>query len=157
MCFTEFCKFHISNHTPKEQNEQNAQSAEWKKAVEWNATFCNPLTQSEMEELILAANYLNAEELLTAVCKEATSRLRGKSTEEICKIYRIECDMTPEEQQKALKQLEEMSQTPDPIVPVATDEPNAKRAKIEKTSNTTEAKQEKTEENEQNDDTIVED
>ncbi|CAN0930100.1 SKP1-like protein 3 [Linum grandiflorum] len=45
-----------------------------------------------------AADYLNIKELLDLTCQKAAHVIFGKTTEEMCKIFNIKNDFTPEEE-----------------------------------------------------------
>lgn len=67
--------------------------------------FCNSqepwepkVDQTTLFELILAANYLDIAPLLDLLCVTVVGMIRGKSTEEIRKIFNIKNDFTPEEE-----------------------------------------------------------
>lgn len=64
---------------------------------EWDQKFLE-VDQEMLYEIILAANYLNIRPLLNAGCKVVAEMIRGKSPEEIRKVFSIENDFTPEEE-----------------------------------------------------------
>ncbi|CAI9777908.1 unnamed protein product [Fraxinus pennsylvanica] len=51
-------------------------------------------------ELIMAANYLNIKSLLDLTCRTVADMIKGKTPEEIRKIFNIINDFTPEEEEK---------------------------------------------------------
>uniref|UniRef100_A0A0E0BAX3 SKP1-like protein n=1 Tax=Oryza glumipatula TaxID=40148 RepID=A0A0E0BAX3_9ORYZ len=53
---------------------------------------------STLFEIIMAANYLNIEELLDDACTAVADKMRGKKPEEIRDIFEIENDYTPEQE-----------------------------------------------------------
>ncbi len=64
---------------------------------EWDKSFLE-VDQEMLYEIILAANYLNIRPLLDAGCKVVAEMIRGKSPEEIRKVFNIHNDFTPEEE-----------------------------------------------------------
>jgi S-phase kinase-associated protein 1 len=65
---------------------------------EWDCKFVDDLTQDELFEIILAANYLEVKTLLTLACAKVASLMKGKTPEEIRKKFGIKSDFTPEEE-----------------------------------------------------------
>lgn len=68
---------------------------------EWEARFCYEVFRKDEEtffELVRAADYLEAESLLDQLCKHIASLMKGRSTEQIRKIFHIKNDFTPEEE-----------------------------------------------------------
>jgi S-phase kinase-associated protein 1 len=63
----------------------------------WDAAFVN-VTQSDLFDLIMAANYLDSRQLLDLTCCKLASALKGKNTEQIRKTFGITNDFTPEEE-----------------------------------------------------------
>jgi S-phase kinase-associated protein 1 len=72
---------------------------------EWETEFCN-MNQSDLFELILAANYLDVKPLLDLTCMAVANMIKGKSPEEIRKTFNIKNDFTPEEEEKVRKENE---------------------------------------------------
>eukprot|EP01055_Gregarina_sp_Pseudo9_P002828 Gregarina_sp_Pseudo_9__2827@NODE_305_length_3209_cov_56_840379_g286_i0_p3_GENE_NODE_305_length_3209_cov_56_840379_g286_i0NODE_305_length_3209_cov_56_840379_g286_i0_p3_ORF_typecomplete_len167_score43_33Skp1/PF01466_19/1_1e03Skp1/PF01466_19/1_2e24Skp1_POZ/PF03931_15/9_3e14DUF3342/PF11822_8/0_14_NODE_305_length_3209_cov_56_840379_g286_i026253125 len=65
---------------------------------EWDAKYI-AMEQTMIFELILGANYLDIPGLLDLCCAKVASEIRNKSVEEIRKVFGIENDFTPEEEQ----------------------------------------------------------
>ena len=65
----------------------------------WDKNFLK-VEQETLFELILAANYLDMKGLLDVTCKALANLLKGKSTEEIRKIFNIQNDFTPSEEEE---------------------------------------------------------
>lgn len=72
----------------------------------WDKDFCATLSQEELFELILAANYLDYKPLLDLTCKTVANLIKGKTPEEIRKTFNIKNDFTPEEEEKVRKENE---------------------------------------------------
>ncbi|KAH0456897.1 hypothetical protein IEQ34_014804 [Dendrobium chrysotoxum] len=66
---------------------------------EWDADFVNvdPVT---LFDLILAANYLYIQGLLNFTCQIVADMIRGKTPEEIRRMFNIKDDFTPEEEEE---------------------------------------------------------
>jgi S-phase kinase-associated protein 1 len=67
--------------------------------VPWDANFIN-LPQEDIFQIILAANYLNIKNLLDLGCKTVANMIKGKTPEEIRKLFNIKNDFTPEEEEQ---------------------------------------------------------
>ncbi|KAL3840957.1 hypothetical protein ACJIZ3_025548 [Penstemon smallii] len=70
---------------------------------EFNAKFVN-VDQGMLFDLILAANYLDIKGLLDLTCQTVANTMKGKSPEEIRKMYNIKNDFTPEEEAEIRKE-----------------------------------------------------
>jgi len=66
---------------------------------EWDKKFFN-LSQVELFDLILAANYLDIKDMLDLLAKSVANMMKGKSAQEIRDTFNIECDLTEEEIEK---------------------------------------------------------
>ena len=64
---------------------------------EWYANYVT-VEQDIIFELILAANYLDIKPLLDLTCATVASMIKGKTPEEIRKVFNIVNDFTPEEE-----------------------------------------------------------
>lgn len=63
----------------------------------WFADFVE-VEQELLFDIILGANYLDIKSLLELACAKVASTLKGKTVEEIRKMYGIVNDFTPEEE-----------------------------------------------------------
>merc|ERR1719469_919817 len=63
----------------------------------WFAQFID-VEQVLLFELVLAANYMDIKPLLDLSCAAVASMIKGKSAEEIRKIFNISNDFSPEEE-----------------------------------------------------------
>ncbi|GMS98677.1 hypothetical protein PENTCL1PPCAC_20852, partial [Pristionchus entomophagus] len=61
--------------------------------------FFAALKQSEIFEVLLAANYLDIKSLLETACKTIANMIKGNSPEEIRSHFHIKNDFTPEEEE----------------------------------------------------------
>lgn len=62
--------------------------------------------QGTLFEMILAANYLDIKPMLDLTCKTVADMIKGKSPEEIRKMFNIPNDFTPEEEEQVRKENE---------------------------------------------------
>ncbi|KAG4102473.1 E3 ubiquitin ligase SCF complex, Skp subunit [Neocallimastix lanati (nom. inval.)] len=70
---------------------------------EWDKEFMN-IDQGSLYELILAANYLDIKDLLDLGCKTVANMIKGKKVEELRKLFNIQNDFTPEEEEQIKKE-----------------------------------------------------
>jgi S-phase kinase-associated protein 1 len=87
----EYCKFHAAGADADE-----AARAAGVKA--FDADFVK-VEQDVLFDLILAANYLDIKSLLDLTCQTVADMANGKTPEEIRKVFNIENDFTPEEEE----------------------------------------------------------
>ena len=73
---------------------------------DWEKAFLGKLEPPQLLELILAANYLDAKDLLHMTCTAVADALAGKTPEEIRKLYNIVNDFTPEEEEQIRRENE---------------------------------------------------
>ncbi|TYI42710.1 hypothetical protein ES332_A01G117800v1 [Gossypium tomentosum] len=59
-----------------------------------------------MKQMIMAANYLDAKDLLEMLTQAVADRIKNKSVEYVRKVFGIENDYTPEEEAELRKQNE---------------------------------------------------
>lgn len=71
----------------------------------WDYEFLN-VDQSTLIDLILAANFLDAKELMSVACTAVANTINGKSAEEIRKTFNIKNDI-PSEGQEQVRREEE--------------------------------------------------
>jgi len=95
-----YCKHHTEN--PDLDNKDEDVSSGTYVISEWDQEFCQ-VDHPTLFELILAANYLDIQSLLDVTCKTVAKIIRGKTPEEIRKIFNIVNDFTPEEEDQIRK------------------------------------------------------
>jgi len=83
---------------PMKEIEKPLKSTIMKEVVqEWYAEFVEG-ADKDMFELILGANFMDIKPLLELTCAYTASKIKGKSPEEIRKIFDVTNDFTPEEE-----------------------------------------------------------
>ena len=66
---------------------------------EWYADFVN-VDQALLFELVTAANFMDIKALLDLTCLAVSVLIKGKSAEEIRRIFNISNDFSPEEEEE---------------------------------------------------------
>ena len=90
---------HYQDSDPKEI-ERPLASQNYQECVEaWDFEFIN-IELDTIFEIILAANYMDIKPLLELASSKIASIIKGKTPEEIRKIFNIQNDFTPEEEQQ---------------------------------------------------------
>jgi len=90
---------HYQDSDPKEI-ERPLASQNYQDCVEaWDFEFIN-IELDTIFEIILAANYMDIKPLLELASSKIASIIKGKTPEEIRKIFNIQNDFTPEEEQQ---------------------------------------------------------
>lgn len=87
----EWCTYHKADPITEDNNEtRNIEICEWdQKYID--------VDQETLFDIILASNYLDIKPLLDVGCKTVANMIKGKSAEEIRRIFNITNDFTPEE------------------------------------------------------------
>ncbi|XP_065643189.1 S-phase kinase-associated protein 1-like [Hydra vulgaris] len=81
---------HKDDPPPPEDDEKRTDDID-----PWDQEFLK-VDQGTLFELILAANYLDIKGLLDVTCKTVAKMIKGKTSEEIRKLFNIKTDFTPE-------------------------------------------------------------
>ncbi|CAN1226660.1 SKP1-like protein 1A [Linum perenne] len=95
----EYCKKHVETPKPDAVSTSNADDS----LKQWDTDFAK-VDQATLFDLILAANYLNIKDLLDLTCQTVADMIKGKSPEEIRKIFNIKNDFTPEEEEEVRRE-----------------------------------------------------
>lgn len=90
----EWCEHH-KNTVFNDDDDEDAQKTA--PVDEWDKNFLK-VDQEMLYEIMLAANYLNIKQLLDSGCKVVAEMIRGKSPEELRRIFNIVNDFSPEEE-----------------------------------------------------------
>ena len=92
----EWCTHHKNDPTPT--TDDDADSRKKTTDIEdWDQKFMQ-VDQEMLFEIILAANYMDIKALLDVGCKTVANMIKGKTPEEIRKLFNIVNDFTPEEE-----------------------------------------------------------
>ncbi|KAF8995307.1 Skp1 family, dimerization domain-containing protein [Cyathus striatus] len=99
----EYCEHHHNDpvyHFDNSYDEFSAYSTRRRTSdiSEWDYNFFSAIDTNMITEIVIAANYLDFPPLLDAGCKTIANMIKGKTPEEIRKIFNIENDFTPEEE-----------------------------------------------------------
>eukprot|EP01127_Copromyxa_protea_P005312 TRINITY_DN15259_c0_g1_i1.p1 TRINITY_DN15259_c0_g1~~TRINITY_DN15259_c0_g1_i1.p1 ORF type:complete len:192 (-),score=62.29 TRINITY_DN15259_c0_g1_i1:40-561(-) len=98
----EYCKHYIENPPASTDEKKKLEPSDWDKK------FCDDMSQQTLFSVILAANFLDVKPLLDCTCLHIALKLKSMTPEEIRKEYNITKEFTPEEEEKARKEFEEM-------------------------------------------------
>ncbi|KAI9637069.1 putative ubiquitin-protein ligase [Dioszegia hungarica] len=102
----EYCDHHKSEPLPApDANDQDDARRKTAEIGEWDSKFIQ-VDQEMLFEIILAANYLDIKPLLDVGCKTVANMIKGKTPEEIRKLFNITNDFTPEEEEQIRKENE---------------------------------------------------
>jgi len=95
----DFCK--NNSDVPRELTDEQKLEMRTKPLEGWNLEFVNvPL--AILFEMILAANFLDIPPMLDVCCKAVAEMIKGKTPQEIKKIFGVEGEFTEEEKRKVL-------------------------------------------------------
>ncbi|KAJ7733719.1 Skp1 family, dimerization domain-containing protein [Mycena olivaceomarginata] len=103
----EYCEHHMSEPLP-DADSDHSQDETRKRTTdisEWDQKFIL-VDEDMLFEIILAANYLDIKQLLDVGCKTVANMIKGKTPEEIRKLFNIVNDFTPEEEAEIKKSTE---------------------------------------------------
>jgi S-phase kinase-associated protein 1 len=102
----EYCDHHKTEPLPAaDANDADESRRKASDISEWDAKFIQ-VDQEMLFEIILAANYLDIKPLLDVGCKTVANMIKGKTPEEIRKLFNIVNDFTPEEEEQIRKENE---------------------------------------------------
>jgi len=94
----EYCEHHRGEPLPTTNaDSQDATRNGTSEISEWDQMFI-ATDQEMLFEIVLAANYLDIRPLLDLGCKAISGMIKGKSPEEIRKLFNVVNDYTPEEE-----------------------------------------------------------
>ncbi|KAH7441917.1 hypothetical protein KP509_03G062100 [Ceratopteris richardii] len=96
----EYCRYHAIE-APNLGDDKSASADE--EVRHWDNEFLK-VDQATLFDLILAANYLNIQNLLDLTCQCVADMIKGKTPEEIRKTFNIKNDFTPEEEEEVRRE-----------------------------------------------------
>ncbi|CBQ69042.1 probable negative regulator sulfur controller-3 [Sporisorium reilianum SRZ2] len=100
----EYCSHHRSD-PPAPADDAEESRRRTTDISDWDAKFIQ-VDQEMLFEIILAANYLDIKPLLDVGCKTVANMIKGKTPEEIRKLFNIQNDFSPEEEAQIRKENE---------------------------------------------------
>ena len=92
---------HVVQDDPVTMSDEEEIAFRENPIVGWDKTFCDVDLKS-LFEVILAANFLDFKPLLNLTCKAVGELIKGKTPEEIKKVFGITGDFTDEEKAQVL-------------------------------------------------------
>ncbi|KAG2077958.1 E3 ubiquitin ligase SCF complex, Skp subunit [Suillus decipiens] len=103
----EYCEHHRGEPLPSADADQNQDETRKRTTdiSEWDQKFIT-VDQEMLFEIILAANYLDIKSLLDVGCKTVANMIKGKTPDEIRRLFNIVNDFTPEEEAQIKKENE---------------------------------------------------
>ena len=91
-----YLSYHVNN-PPKEIEKPLISSQMHEVVSQWDSEFID-MSQEQLFDVILAANYMDIKYLLDLACAKVASLIKGKTPEQIRKTFNIVNDFTPEEE-----------------------------------------------------------
>jgi len=103
----EYCEHHRGEPLPNKDAKAQDETSKRKNTEisEWDQKFL-AADQEMLFDICCAANYLDIKSLLDVCCKAVANMIKGKSSEEIRKVFNIVNDFTPEEEAQIRKENE---------------------------------------------------
>jgi len=98
----EYCEHHRGEPVHTQDDDVPIRTTD---ITEWDQRFIC-VDQEMLFEIILAANYLDIKPLLDVGCKAVANTIKGKTPEEIRKLYNVVNDFTPEEEAQIMRENE---------------------------------------------------
>ncbi|XP_058225494.1 SKP1-like protein 1A [Rhododendron vialii] len=94
----EYCKKHAESPAPDDDDRAGNDALKT-----FDAKFID-VDQGLLFDLILAANYLDIKSLLDLTCQTVADMIKGKTPEEVRRIFNIVNDFTPEEEDEVRRE-----------------------------------------------------
>ncbi|MBA0550340.1 hypothetical protein Golob_021295 [Gossypium lobatum] len=107
----EYYKWHVEYRAKKAPKPVKIKFLQYEEeedeeAKAFDEALLNTLDNEGMKQMIMAANYLDAKDLLEMLTQAVADRIKNKSVEYVRKFFGIENDYTPEEEAELRKQNE---------------------------------------------------
>jgi len=99
-------KYKDEPEPPAAEDDEDADKRYLTHIPDWDKKFLDGLPQSQLFELICAANYLDIKQLLDLTCQWVANMIKGKKPQEIRELFNIENDFTKEEEERIKKENE---------------------------------------------------
>jgi len=98
----DYMKYHVTAKVAEIPKPLQGTIEEFLKSVkaDFELAFIDKLTNETIIEIIMAANYMNINDLLQLMCAVIASQIKGKTPEQIRELFGIENDFTPEEEER---------------------------------------------------------
>src|SRR3989338_2401540 len=98
----DYMKYHVTAKVAEIPKPLQGTIEEFLKSVkaDFELAFIDKLTNETIIEIIMAANYMNINDLLQLMCAVIASQIKGKTPEHIRELFGIENDFTPEEEER---------------------------------------------------------
>ncbi|MED6216876.1 hypothetical protein PIB30_012044 [Stylosanthes scabra] len=93
----EYCKKHTESESSNSITKELPSDVD--DLEEWDAEFLEADQVEKLFDLVLASNYLNINSLLDLTSNKIGDMVKGKSPSEICKMFNIKQELTPQEQE----------------------------------------------------------
>jgi len=100
----EFCKMHLEHPVPKLDGPEKRKL----ELTEWEKTYCAEMDNELLFRVICAANFLDLKALLDVTLLFLAIKLKSQTPDEIRAEFNITHVFTPEEEEKAKKEFEEI-------------------------------------------------
>ncbi|KAK9163612.1 hypothetical protein Syun_004514 [Stephania yunnanensis] len=94
----------VTEYLKKHANYKPDNDAAKEELKNWDVNFLSKLDNKTLFDLILAANYLDIKGLLDLTCQAVADLMKEMSVEEVRKLFNIENDFTPEEEEALRKE-----------------------------------------------------
>ncbi|KAF9263039.1 E3 ubiquitin ligase SCF complex, Skp subunit [Marasmius fiardii PR-910] len=94
----EYCEHHRGGPLPTLDADQGQSHRYGEDISEWDRDFIARYDSEMLFEIILAANFLDIKPLLDLGCKTVANMIKGKTPEEIRRLFNIINNFTPEEE-----------------------------------------------------------
>ena len=107
MLVKEYAEYKVANlDAPAPEDDAKKDERRTDNILPWDKAFMDKLEQSQLFDLIMAANYLEFKSLLDLGCKTVANMIKGKSVEELRVTFHLKNEFTPDEEKKVREENE---------------------------------------------------